>query len=57
VLAKNQVTEADLSEYYEHWQRLHVVQQAKQARYEPRVASASPEGAGAPDDARCASTE
>jgi hypothetical protein len=56
VLAKNQVTEADLSEYYEHWQRLHVVQQAKQARYEPRVTVASPEGVAVPDDARFAST-
>lgn len=40
VLAKNQVTEADLSEYYEHWQRLQVVHQAKQARYEPKAAIA-----------------
>lgn len=35
VLACNQVTEADLSEYYAHWQRLQVVHRAQQARYEP----------------------
>jgi hypothetical protein len=37
VLAKNQVTEADLREYYEQWQHLQVVHQAKQARYEPKL--------------------
>jgi hypothetical protein len=35
VLARNQVTEADLSQYYLQWQRLQVVHQAQQARYEP----------------------
>lgn len=35
VLKNNQVTEADLREHYASWQRLHVVNQAKQARYEP----------------------
>jgi hypothetical protein len=34
VLAINQVTEADLREHYAHWQRLQVVHQAQQARYE-----------------------
>lgn len=48
VLAKNQVTEADLSEYYEHWQRLQVVHRAKQARYEPKAAIATKENSGAP---------
>ena len=38
VLAKNQVTEADLREYYEQWQHLQVVHKAKQARYEPKSA-------------------
>jgi hypothetical protein len=38
VLKNNQVTEADLCEYYAHWQRLRVVNQAQQARYEPGVA-------------------
>ncbi|WP_233635956.1 hypothetical protein [Hymenobacter setariae] len=38
-MAKNQVTEADLREYYEQWQRLQVVHQAKQARYEPKPAT------------------
>ncbi|RZK14234.1 MAG: hypothetical protein EOO56_25385 [Hymenobacter sp.] len=43
VLACNQVTEADLREHYAHWQRLQVVQQAHQARYEPGTdAPASP---------------
>jgi hypothetical protein len=36
VLAKNQVTEADLRDYYEQWQHLQIVHQAKQARYEPK---------------------
>ena len=35
VLKTNQVTEADLREHYAHWQRLQVVNQAQQARYEP----------------------
>ena len=35
VLARNQVTEADLNQYYLQWQRLQVVHQAQQARYEP----------------------
>jgi len=35
VLKNNQVTEADLQEHYAHWQRLQVVSQALQARYEP----------------------
>lgn len=35
VLKNNQVTEADLREHYAHWQRLQVVGQALQARYEP----------------------
>lgn len=35
VLKSNQVTEADLREHYAHWQRLQVVNQAQQARYEP----------------------
>ena len=35
VLKNNQVTEADLCEYYAQWQRLQVVNQAHQARYEP----------------------
>jgi hypothetical protein len=35
VLKNNQVTEADLKEHYAHWQRLQVVAQAQQARYEP----------------------
>ncbi|MGI4865794.1 MAG: hypothetical protein ACRYFZ_17860 [Janthinobacterium lividum] len=35
ILASNQVTESDLSEHYPHWQRLQVVNQAHQARYEP----------------------
>jgi hypothetical protein len=43
VLAKNQVTEADLREYYEQWQHLQIVHQAKQARYEPKVASTDQE--------------
>ncbi|MBJ6142729.1 hypothetical protein JAO77_04985 [Hymenobacter sp. BT559] len=30
------MTEADLCEYYEQWQRLQIVHQAKQARYEPK---------------------
>ncbi len=42
VLKTNQVTEADLREYYADWQRLQVVAQAQQARYEPG-ASATPE--------------
>jgi hypothetical protein len=42
VLAKNQVTEADLREYYEQWQHLQVVHRAKQARYEPKSAVADP---------------
>jgi hypothetical protein len=43
VLAKNQVTEADLCEHYEQWQRLQVVHQAKQARYEPKPGTVSQE--------------
>jgi hypothetical protein len=35
VLKNNQVTEADLREHYAQWQRLQVVTQAQQARYEP----------------------
>ena len=35
VLKNNQVTEADLREYYVHWQRLQVINQARQARYQP----------------------
>ena len=35
VLKNNQVTEADLREHYAHWQRLQVMNQAQQARYEP----------------------
>jgi hypothetical protein len=35
ILENNQVTEADLREYYAHWQRLQIVNQAQQARYEP----------------------
>ena len=44
VLKNNQVTEADLREHYPHWQRLQVVAQAQQARYEPGtdVAANSP---------------
>jgi hypothetical protein len=37
VLKNNQVTEADLREHYAQWQRLQVVNQALQARYEPGV--------------------
>jgi hypothetical protein len=40
VLKNNQVTEADLREYYAHWQRLQVVNQAQQARYEPGTQAA-----------------
>jgi hypothetical protein len=35
VLKNNQVTEADLREHYAYWQRLQVLNQAQQARYEP----------------------
>lgn len=44
ILASNQVTEADLNEHYAHWQRLQVVNQAHQARYEPAesIISSSP---------------
>lgn len=44
ILASNQVTEADLSEHFAHWQRLQVVNQAHQARYEPseRTTASSP---------------
>ncbi len=37
ILKSNQVTEADLREHYAHWQRLQVVHQAQQARYEADV--------------------
>ncbi|RZK43119.1 MAG: hypothetical protein EOO57_00425 [Hymenobacter sp.] len=42
VLASNQVTEADLHEHYAHWQRLQVVHQAQQARYEPGTDTLDP---------------
>ncbi len=48
VLAKNQVTEADLREYYEQWQRLQVVHKAQQARYEPKTAGLTKEVVVAP---------
>lgn len=41
VLKNNQVTEADLREYYAHWQRLRVLNQAQQARYEPGADAAT----------------
>ncbi|RZK13183.1 MAG: hypothetical protein EOO56_27635 [Hymenobacter sp.] len=44
ILARNQVTEADLNHYYLQWQRLQVVHQAQQARYEPAT-DASPAAA------------
>ncbi|MFD1872597.1 hypothetical protein [Hymenobacter bucti] len=56
-MAKNQVTEADLREHYEHWQRLQVVHQAKQARYEPRVATASQDAGDFPGVVEHTSTQ
>jgi hypothetical protein len=56
VLAKNQVTEADLREYYEQWQRLQVVHQAKQARYEPKPGVVSQEAVAMPAATSFAST-
>jgi hypothetical protein len=41
VLKNNQVTEADLREHFPHWQRLQVVAQAQQARYEPGTDAAA----------------
>jgi hypothetical protein len=55
-LAKNQVTEADLREYYEQWQHLQVVHQAKQARYEPKPAVADPDATPIPAPAVSTST-
>ena len=34
VLLNNHVTEADLREHFQEWQRLQVLHQAQQARYE-----------------------
>jgi hypothetical protein len=56
VLAKNQVTEADLREYYEQWQHLQVVHQAKQARYEPKSAVTDQEAISTPATADSTST-
>jgi len=56
VLAKNQVTEADLREYYEQWQHLQIVHQAKQARYEPKAAVTEQEVVSRPAVAGSTST-
>jgi len=56
VLAKNQVTEADLREYYEQWQHLKVVHQAKQARYERKPAATDQEAISTPATAGSSST-
>jgi hypothetical protein len=57
VLAKNQVTEADLREYYEQWQHLQVVHRAKQARYEPKSVVAGLEDTSVPAPAVSTSTQ
>lgn len=56
VLAKNQVTEADLRQYYEQWQHLQIVHQAKQARYEPKSLVVGPEATTTPATAEVIST-
>ena len=42
ILALYHVTEADLRNYSTHWQRLQVVHQAKQARYQSTAWSSTP---------------